>query len=95
MIETEAKLNKSGGCLGWLAIGSALFGWFKYDDLTVSRWPESRLYEYFTVGLFGAIVVGLGLRAVRVSRPRLLGWVAVGLGGALVVRAAHHIARWL
>src|SRR5579871_6548978 len=96
---TKAKAG-GGGCLGWVAVGIALFGWFEADNLPSSRrvsvdWWETRLYESCFIGLLGAAAVGLGLRAVRVCRPRWVGWVGVGMGGALAVRSAVQIGRWL
>src|SRR5262249_15529342 len=36
----------------------------------------------------------LGVRAARAGGPRWVGWVAVGLGGALALWSVVQIARW-
>jgi hypothetical protein len=95
-----APRSTTGSGLGWLALGIALFGWFLADTAPSSRrvsvdWLETRLYENLVFGSIAAIGVGLGIRAGRVGRWPWLGWLAVGVGGALVIRSVANIARWL
>jgi hypothetical protein len=100
-VPSSNGLRQGGGSgLGWLAVGVGLFGWFLAKDPPSSRhvsvdWWETRLYEAAVFGAVAAVAVGLGLRAARSGRPRWVGWAAVVVGGALVVRCIVQIGRWL
>jgi hypothetical protein len=82
---------------GWFALGIGAFAWFIGKEPLPRRigYEIQHLYWFVTFGVFAAIGVGLGIRAVRLDRRLVVAWLSLAANVSFVVLVILHLVRRL
>jgi hypothetical protein len=89
--------------LGWIAFTTILLVWFvstnsplsRHDGVNSAAPLEMVAYQRTAIGLVGAIIIGIGLRAARQGAHRWAGWLTLLLGSTLALWSMAQLSRWL